>query len=209
VRVMGVDPTAVRPEEVAAVVGFVRQNPYTQLVAPTVFDEVLGVLLNTGMDPVDARRRTREVLERFGLWRYRDYEPWRLSLGLQQRLVIAAALALDQPLLLLDEPTAYLDPEEVGELVGLLSELRRGGKTVIVAEQRLTDVLPVATRLAVISGGRTAVYSDPRSAIGEAERYGVDAPPVTRMAKLLGLGSPLPISVEDMVEAVRGAYRGA
>ncbi|RLG87086.1 MAG: ABC transporter ATP-binding protein, partial [Thermoprotei archaeon] len=71
VRVMGVDPTAVRPEEVAAVVGFVRQNPYTQLVAPTVFDEVLGVLLNTGMDPVDARRRAREVLERFGLWRYR------------------------------------------------------------------------------------------------------------------------------------------
>jgi len=188
-------------------VGFVRQNPSTQIVAPTVLDEILGVLINMGMEPGAAHRKAREVLERFGLWKYRDCEPWRLSIGLQQRLSIAAAIALDQPVLLLDEPTAYLDPVEVEELVELLSELRRSRKTIVVTEHRLTNLLPVATRLVVLSGGRIVVNSEPRRAIEVAERHGIEVPPITRMAKILRIPRPLPISVEEMLKLFEGVQR--
>ena len=104
--------------------GYVFQNPNRQLFCETAYDEVAFGLRNLGFGEDEVRRRTGTYLERFGLSRYSDVYPRKLSLGERQRLALAAVLALGTGYLILDEPTTGLDAPNRGELGGLLEQLR-------------------------------------------------------------------------------------
>jgi len=126
-------------------IGVVLQNPEAQMIAPTVEEEIAFGLENHGVPPDEMEHRITEVLSRFGLEKYRQRSPARLSGGEAQKVALAAAVALKPELLFLDEPTAFLDPRATREFFEALSRLSVDTALVIV-EHKLEHVLPVTDR---------------------------------------------------------------
>ena len=130
---------------IAARVGLVLQDPASQLVMERVEDDVAFGLENRGWDPTAMRRRVPEALELVGLAGTERRRSRRLSGGQQQRLALAGALAPEPGLLVLDEPTANLDPDGTAALMDVLADLRRARSTTIVLiEHRVEEAWPLA-----------------------------------------------------------------
>lgn len=136
-------------------IGFVLQSPEDQLVTDKVWHELAFGLESLGYDSAFIRRRVAETAAFFGI------QPWfrravsTLSGGQKQLLNLASVMAADPSVLILDEPTAQLDPVAAADLLGALSRLNRElGVTVILSEQRLEDALPLASSAAVLDRGR-------------------------------------------------------
>ena len=125
VTIDGRDTSEMELFEIGKRVGYVFQNPNRQLFCDSVFGEVAYGLRNMNLDEAQTAEKTGYYLEYFGLMRYRDVYPGKLSLGEKQRLALAAVLALGTDYLVLDEPTTGLDAMRRLELGGLISELRR------------------------------------------------------------------------------------
>jgi len=142
-------------------VGLVFQNPDVQLFNPTVFDEVAFGPLQLGWPKPDVRQRVSEALDRFGIAHLRDRVPHRLSFGEKKRVALASVLVLDPAVLLLDEPTAALDPRSQSQLIDLLVEWGGGAKSVITATHHLGDLEDIADRCLVLDGGRLAAEGAP------------------------------------------------
>ncbi|MEQ6899966.1 amino acid ABC transporter ATP-binding protein [Nocardioides sp. YIM 152588] len=107
-----------------------------------------------GLSKADAERRARDLLMRFGLGEYADQHPDRLSGGQQQRVALVRALCTEPRLLLLDEITAALDPELVGEVLGIVRGLAEAGTTMVIATHEMSFARDVATRVCFLDGGR-------------------------------------------------------
>lgn len=136
-------------------IGFVGQSPEDQLVTDKVWHELAFGLESLGLDDGIIRRRVAETAAFFGIesWFHRDVA--ELSGGQKQLLVLAAALVTGPDVLILDEPTAQLDPIAANELLATLARIGRElGTTIVMTEHRLEDVLPLATDAAVLDGGR-------------------------------------------------------
>ncbi|MBY9079980.1 energy-coupling factor transporter ATPase [Paenibacillus sp. HN-1] len=137
-------------------VGLVFQFPEQQMFAETLEKDLMFGPLNFGMSPEEARERACKAMEDMGL----DLEllkrnPFRLSGGQMRKAAIASVLAADPEILVLDEPTASLDPVSRRELIGLLNRLcRERGRTVIVVTHRMDELLPCADRWLVLNQGR-------------------------------------------------------
>ena len=173
-------------------VGTVLQDPEAQIFNPVVADEIAFGCENLGLDPELIRGRIDRFCDRFRL----DPTGWtdRLSGGQKQKLVIASVLAMDQPLLLLDEPLAHLDREGTTLLLALLADFRRAGRTVVVAEHRLDLLLDHVDRVVWLESGRgltgltpgqardrlPVLTKAPPSRIGRADR--------TPLVELAGVG---------------------
>ncbi|HEX5728515.1 ABC transporter ATP-binding protein [Microbacterium sp.] len=144
--------TAVTP--VAALstqVGMVFQDPDAQLVTGTLLDEVAFGPENLRMPVAEVLARAEAALRRVGLWQRRADNPDRLSGGGRQRLAIACALAMGSPLLVLDEPTANLDPQGIEEVYAALGELvADGGRSILLVEHNLDDAIGLVTRAVVL-----------------------------------------------------------
>jgi energy-coupling factor transport system ATP-binding protein len=117
--------------------GFCFQNPVTQMLAPTVEDELIFGLENLGLSRSDIRKQTEEALVQFGLGEYRYRAPQRLSGGEQQKLALATMIARQPAVLVLDEPLSMLDTRSALEFIALLDNLIYNGKTLVVFEHRL------------------------------------------------------------------------
>lgn len=132
-------------------IGVVMADYEAQLVTETVDDEIAFSLENTGMAPQDIIQKRNDVLKKTGLENMGKRKVASLSGGQKQRLVIAAVLAMDTPVLVLDEPVAAVDPEGAKEIYSLLYKLNKEyGKTIIVAEHDLKYVLDMKAQMAVI-----------------------------------------------------------
>lgn len=132
-------------------IGVVMADYEAQLVTETVDDEIAFSLENTGMAPQDIIKKRNDVLKKTGLENMGKRKVASLSGGQKQRLVIAAVLAMDTPVLVLDEPVAAVDPEGAKEIYSLLYKLNKEyGKTIIVAEHDLKYVLDMKAQMAVI-----------------------------------------------------------
>jgi cobalt/nickel transport system ATP-binding protein len=142
-------------------VGFVFQNSDVQLFSPTVYDEVAFGPLQLDLSPEDVRARVDEVLEFAGITKLRDRAPHTLSGGEKKKVCIASVLATNPDVLLLDEPTAGLDPRTQLWLAELLLEIAQVGKTVITATHDLEIMEQISKRAVVV---------------GEDHRVKVDAP---------------------------------
>jgi len=140
-----------------------------QLFNPTVFDEVAFGPLQLGWPKSEVRDRVSETLERFGIAHLKDRVPHRLSGGEQKRVALASVLALDPAVLLLDEPTAALDPRSQSRMIDLLVEWGGGAKSVITATHNLGDLEDIADRCLVLDGGRVVAEGAPAEILRDRE----------------------------------------
>ena len=200
VHVAGLDACRTPTRQLAGIVGMVFQEPEAQAIADTVEEEVAFGLEQQGCPPAEMARRVDDVLERLGLGPLRDRRLAALSGGERQRVAIAAALALQPRLLVLDEPTSQIDPAGAETVFALLAEARRQlGIATIIAEHRLERVLPAAEAVAQVSAGVVRTWRR-TAALAELDVV----PEVVELGRRLGL-DPLPVTVEEARHALRTA----
>ena len=137
-------------------VGLVFQNPDVQLFCPTVFDELAFGPLQLGWPADQIRERVDAALKQFSIAHLVDRSPHRLSGGEKKRVALASVLILDPEVLLLDEPTAGLDPSSASELIDYLVKCQGSGRTVITATHDLDIVEDIADWCFVLQSGRLA-----------------------------------------------------
>lgn len=135
-------------------VGLVFQNPDVQLFNPTVFDEVAFGPLQLGWPRDRILHSVEDILARFAIGHLKERAPHRLSGGEKKRVALASVLILEPEVLLLDEPTAALDPESQGEVIRFLIEGRKTGRTIITATHDLDIVEDIADRVIVLAEGK-------------------------------------------------------
>ena len=181
--------------DLSARVGYVQQDPESQLFCATVEDEIAFPLENRGMDPAAMNRRIDGLLRLVGLDGMRDRAPSSLSGGQMQRVAIAASLAGDPDILVMDEPTAALDPDGRREVFAALERIRderaRAGRhlTVVLAEQDTNHLAAWADRLLVLENGRLVRDTDPGAFAREPElfeRLGVALPAPEPEIRVIG-----------------------
>lgn len=194
--------------ELAQKVGLVFQNPENQLVAPNVEREIAFGPENLGVPRQEIRRRVEDLIRNIRLEEIRDKAPFELSGGEQQRVAIAATLALQPEVLVLDEPTSNLDPLSAFELLQLLNRLNRETLlTIILIEHRLELVAPLAQELVVLNEGRVITKGPTREVLmdDKVADVGVAIPKVVQLVKELKrprLRQACPISVDSAVKAI-------
>lgn len=156
VRVAGRDATTTPVPQLSAHVGMVFQDPDAQLVTGTLLDEVAFGPENLRLPVEEVLRRTEQALRRMGLWERRHENPDRLSGGGKQRLAMACALALGSSLLVLDEPTANLDPAGIEDVYAALADVVAADRAVLLVEHNLDAVVGITDRVVVLDAeGRT------------------------------------------------------
>ncbi|MGC8494239.1 MAG: energy-coupling factor ABC transporter ATP-binding protein [Syntrophobacteraceae bacterium] len=144
-------------------VGFVFQNSDTQLFSSTVWDEIAFGPLHMGMSEPEIRQRVSEVLELFGIEAIRDRPPFKLSGGEKKKVALAAVMATNPDVLLLDEPTAALDPRTERWLIDMLIQLAKFGKTIITATHNLDIVEEISDRVLIFGENHRVAASGPPS----------------------------------------------
>ena len=163
-------------------VGMVFQNPDNQIVASVVEDDVAFAPENLGVPPEEIRRRVDDVLRRVGMYEFRLHAPHLLSGGQKQRIAIAGVLAMQPEILVLDEPTAMLDPYGRREVLSTVEELRaETGMTVLLITHHMDECVN-ADRVIVISDGEMALQGTPAEVFAQVETMrslGLDVPATT------------------------------
>ena len=142
-------------------VGLVFQNPDIQLFSPTVFDEVAFGPLQLQWPKEKVRATVEEMLEVMRITQLKDRSPHHLSTGEKKRVTLASVLVLDPEVLLLDEPTAALDPKSASQMIDFLIGLRGGAKTVITTTHALDIVEDIADECLVFQTGRLVAAGAP------------------------------------------------
>ncbi|TLX99528.1 MAG: ABC transporter ATP-binding protein, partial [Thaumarchaeota archaeon] len=154
VQVCGMNTQDYRVSDFARKVGIVFQNPDAQIIHSRVEDEVTFPMQNLLVPPGEMQRRRDEVLGIVGLTAQRRSLVHTLSGGQKQRLAIAAALSMNPELLILDEPTAHLDPKGTKEVMSTVEKLNREGNiTVVLIEHKLDEITKYADRIAIMNQG--------------------------------------------------------
>ena len=149
-------------------VALVFQNPDVQLFNPTVYDEVAFAPLQMQMPKPQIQAAVDAMLERFGIAHLKDRAPHRLSGGEKKRVAFASALVIDPEVLILDEPTAALDPESQSGVIDFLIDCQ-GKRTVILSTHNLEIVEEIADYCFVLHHGRLAAQGTPREILANAE----------------------------------------
>ena len=185
-------------------VGMVFQNPDNQIVANVVEEDVAFAPENLGVEPAEIRRRVDAALRLVGMYEYRMHAPHLLSGGQKQRVAIAGIIAMQPEIIVLDEPTAMLDPQGRKEVVDTVYSLCRAkGMTVVFITHHMDECID-ADRLIVMSNGRIAADGTPAEVFqnyGLMEREGLDVPETSRLLRdLRAAGMELegePLGVSD------------
>ena len=165
--------------------GMVFQNPDNQMVAAIVEDEVAFAPENLGVEPKEIRRRVNECLETVNMTKYAQSAPSNLSGGQKQRVAIAAVLAMNPEILILDEPTAMLDPKGRSEVIKTIKMLNREKGITVVLITHYMDEAALADRTVVIDDGEIVLDGTPKDVFRNVEKIkslGLDVPQVTELA---------------------------
>ena len=168
--------------DVHRTVGMVFQNPDNQIVANVVEDDVAFAPENLGVPPAEIRKRVDDALRRVGMYDFRLHAPHLLSGGQKQRIAIAGVLAMQPDILVLDEPTAMLDPSGRHEVLTTVEALRKEtGVTVLLITHHMDECIG-ADRVLVMSGGELALDGTPDEVFAQVEKMrslGLDVPAAT------------------------------
>ena len=200
--------------QVRAAVGLVFQNPDNQIVANVVEDDVAFAPENLGVDPAEIRRRVDAALKTVGMYEYRLHAPHLLSGGQKQRVAIAGVLAMQPKCIVLDEPTAMLDPVGRREVVSTVTRLcREEGITVVLITHHMSECVG-SDRLVVMSEGNVIADGTPRDVFSQVELLrseGLSVPTTTELIyDLDAAGWSLPLSaltVDECADAIAAALR--
>jgi energy-coupling factor transporter ATP-binding protein EcfA2 len=207
-EVDGLDVAGMSTAQLATHVGFVFQNPENQLFSLSVERDVAFGLENLSVPKEEAIQRVRWAMEATGILELRNKAPYELSGGQQQRAAIAGVLAMRPSVLVLDEPTSFLDPRSAEEIIEVIAKLSRELQlTTLLVEHRLDVVSRYADRVVVMDNGKIALNGKPGEVYNdEARLIGIGLPKVTMLFHLLrteGLYVNNPITVEEATAEIR------
>lgn len=199
--------------EMAKHVGLVFQNPENQLFALSVEKDVAFGLENLGVARKEMREKVDWALKLTGMYDLRERPPHELSGGQQQRVAIASVLAMQPRIIVLDEPTSFLDPLSAKKIFEVIRELNRNlSITVVLVEHRLDLTAKYADHIIIMQDGKVMLDGDPHQILQseEARLVGVGIPKATRLYELLRsdgvqLGNTVPLSSEDMAKLLKEA----
>lgn len=195
--------------EIRKKVGLVFQYPEYQLFEETVEKDILFGPLNLGVEEQEARRRVRTSMEQVGL----DYDtyagrsPFELSGGQKRRVAIAGVLAMEPDVLILDEPTAGLDPQGRDDLLGEIRRLHREKKTtILIVSHSMDDMAGLAERILVVSKGKIVLDGTPKQVFSEEamlREVGLDVPEVCKTLRMIGADASIISPAEGVAELER------
>ncbi len=190
-------------------VGMVQQNPDNQLVASIVEEDVAFGPENLGVEPVEIRRRVDEALKTVDMYEYRTAAPYKLSGGQKQRVAIAGILAMQTACIVLDEPTAMLDPRGRQEVMDTIKRLNQQKGITIVLITHYMDEAVQAGRVVVMDNGEILTQGRPRevfSKVGLLKEHLLDVPQATELIfRLRNAGCPIDetvLTIEECVSAL-------
>ena len=195
-------------------VGLVLQNPDNQLVASIVEEDVAFGSENLGIEPEEIRRRVDEALKAVGMYEYREHAPYKLSGGQKQRVAIAGILAIRPQCIVLDEPTAMLDPSGREEVISTLLRLNREQGITIVLITHFMDEAVLAGRVVVMDGGKILTQGTPEEVFSQVEllkKHRLDVPQSAELVhRLRGCGlkiNEIPLTLESCVAVLEEAMK--
>ena len=209
----GVNVSGKSTAELASHIGFVFQNPENQLFSLSVERDVAFGLENLGINREEAIDRVRWAMEVTGITGLSKKAPYELSGGQQQKAAIAGVLAMKPRIIVLDEPTSFLDPRSAEEIVGVIAQLNREMHlTIFLVEHRLDIVSRYANRVIVMNGGKVVLDGSPAQVYeDEARLIGIGLPKVTSLFHLLrndGLQlASNPITVDEAAAELKRVLR--
>ncbi len=180
-------------------IGMVFQNPDNQIVATIVEEDVAFALENLGIEPAEIRKRVDDALKKVDMYEFKEHAPHQLSGGQKQRVAIAGIIAMRPECIVLDEPTAMLDPKGRREVLNTVMELNREHGTTIALITHYMDEAVHADRIIVVDHGDVVMTGTPReifSRVDKMKELGLDVPQVTELChRLKQKGLPVPDDV--------------
>ena len=189
VTVAGIDTSdEERLFDIRQTVGMVFQNPDNQLVATIVEEDVAFAPENMGVPQPEIRRRVDEALKQVDMYEYRDHAPHQLSGGQKQRVAIAGVIAMQPKCIVMDEPTAMLDPKGRREVMKTIHALNKEKGITVVLITHYMDEAAQADRVVVMDGGKIIMDNVPKkifSRVKELRAVGLDVPQVTELCDML------------------------
>ena len=195
-------------------VGMVFQNPDNQIVANVVEEDVAFGPENLGIASPEIRNRVDKALKQVGMYEYREHAPHLLSGGQKQRIAIAGVIAMEPKCIVLDEPTAMLDPRGRREVIDTIRKLNRDKKITVVLITHHMDEAAKAQRVVVLHKGKVAADGTPGEVFSQVELLhdiGLAAPDTVELCwELNQLGFSLPLdklSIEDCAQALYNAVK--
>ena len=186
----------------------VFQNPDNQMVAAVVEDDVAFAPENLGVPSAEIRKKVDNALKTVGMYEYRRSQPAHLSGGQKQRVAIASVLAMEPKYIILDEPTAMLDPQGRQEVITTVKKLNREQGVTVVLITHYMEEAAEADRVIVIDDGKVAFDNTPFEVFKEVEalkRIGLDVPQATELAyelRKMGFDIPHVIDVEGCTREI-------
>lgn len=201
--------------EIRKKVGLVLQNPDNQIVAGVVEEDVAFGCENLGVPPAEIRRRVDDALKAVDMYEYRQHSPDKLSGGQKQRVAIAGIIAMEPECIVLDEPTAMLDPRGRDEVMNTITKLNReNGITIILITHYMEEAV-LASRVVMVDQGKIFLDGTPREVFSKVEllkQHRLDVPQATELNyKLKGCGFDVPDSVlseEECIAAIMKLIKG-
>lgn len=199
------------PADSASRIGFVMQRPEQQIVTDKVWHELAFGLENLGVPQDEIARRTAETASYFGIINWYGSDTAELSGGQKQLLNLAAVLVMQPELLILDEPTAQLDPIAASDFIATLRRLNQDfGITILLAEHRLEEVIPVCDRLIIMENGGISANGSPREVIAslrERPELLCGMPAASRLYAALGGRGECPLTVREGRDYITSGFR--
>lgn len=216
ISVAGIDVAQNPIHELAKHVGLVFQNPENQLFALSVEKDVAFGLENLGTSREEMRKRVDWALDLAGIHDLRERAPHELSGGQQQRAAIASVLAMEPEIIVLDEPTSFLDPLGAKKIFEVIHELNmKLGITIVLVEHRLDLTARYANHIIIMDDGKVVLDGEPRRILSSEETrlIGVGIPKATYLYHILRkdriqLGNITPLSSEEMATMLKEAFKG-
>jgi energy-coupling factor transporter ATP-binding protein EcfA2 len=201
--------------EMAKHVGLVFQNPENQLFALSIEKDVAFGLENLGFPREEMRRRVDWALNLTGIYDLRERSPYEVSGGQQQRVAIAAVLAMQPEIIVLDEPTSFLDPLSAEKIFEVIHELNKKlGITVVLVEHRLDLTAKYANHIIIMDEGKVCFDGEPREVLSteEARLIGVGIPKATLLYQMLKrdgmtLSNVTPLSSDEITTLLLEALK--
>jgi energy-coupling factor transport system ATP-binding protein len=203
--------------ELSRSIGCVFDNPFTQIsgIRDTVFEEIALGLENLGVDRPTMISRVEQVVEQLGIQALVRKNPNELSGGQRQKVAFASIVAMDAPVIVIDEPTSQLDPESSEAVFEIIAGLKKSGKSIVLAEHKIDLLAQYADTITVLHEG-TVVMSGPTRDVfssDDLKSFGVEPPEVMELGRRLReVGKPLdrlPLSRAEALESLSARIREA
>ena len=194
--------------EIRKRIGLVFQYPEYQLFEETVAKDIAFGPKNLKLTDDEIEERVKEALELVGLdyEMYKDRSPFELSGGQKRRVAIAGVIAMRPQVLILDEPTAGLDPKAHQDVLKMIEEVhKRTGNITILVSHNMADIAKLADKVIVIDSGKLVMTGTPHDAFSQAEKMhavGLEVPPITELCNKVGIKETV-LSVDEAVKSIK------